>query len=164
MALVSSSCASQCLFFFQLLYNTLVNHILLYADVGSLAATIMYAFYLNETLGDDHICTVPVINMRRADFGSHVDLKWLLNSCQIDEASLVFIDEVFFRSCLSNKYILLINIEINAASTKYKRQNLHISGLLILVCMLCGFPNVLLFKREKKRGNKYLNCSFLRSK
>ncbi|XP_056166136.1 uncharacterized protein LOC115681133 isoform X2 [Syzygium oleosum] len=64
------------------------------SDVGSLAAAIMYAFYLNETLGDDQICTVPVINMRRADFGSHVDLKWLLNSCQIDEASLVFIDEI----------------------------------------------------------------------
>lgn len=64
------------------------------SDVGSLAATIMYAFYLNETLGDDQICTVPVINMRRADFSSHVDLKWLLHSCQIDEASLVFIDEI----------------------------------------------------------------------
>ncbi|KAF2304605.1 hypothetical protein GH714_034958 [Hevea brasiliensis] len=64
------------------------------SDVGSIASTIMYAFYLNETLESDQLCTVPVINMKRADLSSHSELKWLLDSCQIDESSLIFVDEI----------------------------------------------------------------------
>ncbi|XP_020536053.1 exopolyphosphatase PRUNE1 isoform X1 [Jatropha curcas] len=64
------------------------------SDIGSVAATIMYAFYLNETLESDQLCTVPVINMKRADFSSHAELTWLLDSCQIDESSIIFIDEI----------------------------------------------------------------------
>lgn len=54
----------------------------------------MYAFYLNETFSSNQMCTVPIINMSRADLNSHAELKWILSSCQIDESSLVFIDEV----------------------------------------------------------------------
>ncbi|XP_021691790.2 uncharacterized protein LOC110673086 isoform X2 [Hevea brasiliensis] len=64
------------------------------SDVGSIASTIMYAFYLNETLESDQLCSVPVINMKRADLSSHSELKWLLDSCQIDESSLIFVDEI----------------------------------------------------------------------
>ncbi|XP_065847833.1 uncharacterized protein [Euphorbia lathyris] len=64
------------------------------SDVGSVAATIMYAFYLNETLESDQLCTVPVISMKRVDLGNHAELKWLLDSCQIDESSLIFVDEI----------------------------------------------------------------------
>ncbi|CAL5412888.1 unnamed protein product [Camellia sinensis] len=63
------------------------------ADVGSVASTIMYAFHLNETLRSSHLCTVPIINMKRADLDSHTELKWLLDSCYIDHSSLVFVDE-----------------------------------------------------------------------
>lgn len=64
------------------------------SDVGTVASTIMYSFYLSETLENDHLCTVPVINMRRADLNSHAELKWLLDFCQIDQSSLIFADEV----------------------------------------------------------------------
>ncbi|XP_021596730.1 exopolyphosphatase PRUNE1 isoform X1 [Manihot esculenta] len=64
------------------------------SDLGSIAATIMYAFYLNETLESDQLCTVPVINMKREDLSSHAEMKWLLDSCQIDELSLIFVDEI----------------------------------------------------------------------
>ncbi|KAF3450168.1 hypothetical protein FNV43_RR06248 [Rhamnella rubrinervis] len=64
------------------------------SDVGSIASTIMYAFYLHETHRIDQFCTVPVINRKREDLSSHSELKWLLDSCQIDLASLIFIDEV----------------------------------------------------------------------
>ncbi|XP_052197611.1 uncharacterized protein LOC127804707 isoform X2 [Diospyros lotus] len=63
-------------------------------DIGSVASTIMYAFYLNETLRSSQFCTIPVINMKRADLSSHVELKWLLDSCDIDQSSLVFVDEI----------------------------------------------------------------------
>ncbi|XP_057464999.1 uncharacterized protein LOC130754768 isoform X2 [Actinidia eriantha] len=63
-------------------------------DVGSVASTIMYAFYLNETLRSNELCTVPVINMKRADLNSHAELKWLLDSCHIDQSSLIFVDEI----------------------------------------------------------------------
>uniref|UniRef100_A0A3Q7F1E5 Uncharacterized protein n=1 Tax=Solanum lycopersicum TaxID=4081 RepID=A0A3Q7F1E5_SOLLC len=63
-------------------------------NVGSVASTIMYAFYLNETLNDDKLCTVPVINMKRSDVHSHAELKWLLDSCFVDESSLIFVDEI----------------------------------------------------------------------
>ncbi|KAE8710989.1 hypothetical protein F3Y22_tig00110317pilonHSYRG00058 [Hibiscus syriacus] len=63
-------------------------------DVGSVASAIMYAYYLNETLGNDQFCTVPVINTKRAEFNSHAELKWLLDSSQIDQSSLIFIDEI----------------------------------------------------------------------
>jgi len=62
----------------------------------------MYAFYLNETLRSSQFCTVPVINMKRADLSSHVELKWLLDSCDIDQSSLVFVDEVCFILLLEN--------------------------------------------------------------
>ncbi|EXB75148.1 Protein prune-like protein [Morus notabilis] len=64
------------------------------SDVGSIASTIMYAFYLNETQKTDQFCTVPVINMKRADLNAHAELQWLLDSCQIDQSSLIFVDEV----------------------------------------------------------------------
>lgn len=54
----------------------------------------MYAFYLNETFNDDQLCTVPVINMKRSDAHSNVELGWLLDSCFVDQSSLIFIDEV----------------------------------------------------------------------
>lgn len=54
----------------------------------------MYAFYLNETFSSDQLCTVPVVNMRRADLNTHAELKWLISSCQIEETALIFIDEV----------------------------------------------------------------------
>ncbi|KAI9099562.1 hypothetical protein K1719_024567 [Acacia pycnantha] len=64
------------------------------ADVGIVSSTIMYAFYLNETLRSDQFCTVPIINFKRANLGSHAELKWLLDSCQIDQSSLIFADEI----------------------------------------------------------------------
>ncbi|TYG68020.1 hypothetical protein ES288_D05G121200v1 [Gossypium darwinii] len=63
-------------------------------DVGSVASAIMYAFYLNETLENDQFFTVPVINIKRTELNSHAELKWLLDSCQIDQSSLIFIDEI----------------------------------------------------------------------
>ncbi|XVF86087.1 hypothetical protein PTKIN_Ptkin18bG0013200 [Pterospermum kingtungense] len=64
------------------------------SDVGSVASTIMYAFYLNKMLESPEFCTVPVINMKRTELNSHAELKWLLDSCQIDQSSLIFIDEI----------------------------------------------------------------------
>ena len=67
---------------------------LLITDVSLVASTIMYAFYLNETQKIGQFCSVPVINMKRADLSSHAEIKWLLDSCQIDKSSLIFLDEV----------------------------------------------------------------------
>ncbi|XP_050222580.1 uncharacterized protein LOC126672669 [Mercurialis annua] len=64
------------------------------SDVGSIISTIMYAFYLNEAQASDKLCTVPVINMKREDLKCRAELQWLLNSCQIDESFLLFIDEI----------------------------------------------------------------------
>lgn len=64
------------------------------SDVGSVAATIMYAFYLHETLQNNQFCTVPIINMKRTEMDSHAELKWLLDSCHVDQSSLLFIDEI----------------------------------------------------------------------
>ncbi|CAN0920152.1 hypothetical protein LINGRAHAP2_LOCUS31871 [Linum grandiflorum] len=66
------------------------------SDVGTIASTILYAFYLHETLGNDQFCTVPVINMKRQDLGSCAEISWLLGSCQVDESSLIFVDEAVF--------------------------------------------------------------------
>ncbi|KAK1308082.1 hypothetical protein QJS10_CPA09g01150 [Acorus calamus] len=44
-------------------------------DAGSVVSTITYAFYLNEMLEDSKSCTVPIINVKRADLnaqGAHV--------------------------------------------------------------------------------------------
>ncbi|KAK1401623.1 hypothetical protein POM88_001228 [Heracleum sosnowskyi] len=40
-------------------------------DVGSVVSTIMYSFYLHSSVKSDLFCTVPVINMKRADLNSH---------------------------------------------------------------------------------------------
>ncbi|KAF5733598.1 protein prune [Tripterygium wilfordii] len=80
------------------------------ADVGSVASVIMYAFYLSETLENEQFCTVPVINIKRAELYSHAELKWLLDSCQIDQSSLIFIDEIdlsYFDLFGSLKLVLL---------------------------------------------------------
>ncbi|XP_059440492.1 uncharacterized protein LOC132172946 isoform X2 [Corylus avellana] len=54
----------------------------------------MYAFYLNETCKSNQLCTVPVINMKRAELTSHAEIRWLIESCQIDQSSLIFVDEI----------------------------------------------------------------------
>ncbi|KAG7026383.1 Exopolyphosphatase PRUNE1 [Cucurbita argyrosperma subsp. argyrosperma] len=80
------------------------------SDVGLVASTITYAFYLNETHKYDEYCTVPVINMKRADLNSHPELKWLLGSCQINTLSLIFIDEIdlsYYELFGSLKVVLL---------------------------------------------------------
>ncbi|KAL3851544.1 hypothetical protein ACJIZ3_013426 [Penstemon smallii] len=80
------------------------------ADVGSVASTIMYAFYLHETLKSKQFCTVPVINMKRADLDSRADLQWLFESCHIDLTSLIFIDEIdlsYYHLFGSLKLVLL---------------------------------------------------------
>ncbi|KAK6945709.1 hypothetical protein RJ641_013253 [Dillenia turbinata] len=64
------------------------------ADVGCVASTIMYAFHLNQTMNSDQLCTVPIINMNREDLNAHAELKWLLNSCRIDQTLLIFVDEI----------------------------------------------------------------------
>nr|GMD09556.1 exopolyphosphatase PRUNE1-like isoform X1 [Ipomoea batatas] len=65
------------------------------SDIGSVASTIMYAFYLNETVHNNQFCIAPVININRSDFmSSHAELKWLLDSCFVDHSSLIFIDEI----------------------------------------------------------------------
>ncbi|KAL1830826.1 hypothetical protein ACET3Z_000477 [Daucus carota] len=63
-------------------------------DVGSVVSTIMYSFYLHSSLKNDQFCTVPVINMKRADLNSHAELKWLLETCNVDHSQLIFIDEI----------------------------------------------------------------------
>ncbi|RWR88714.1 exopolyphosphatase PRUNE1-like protein isoform X1 [Cinnamomum micranthum f. kanehirae] len=80
------------------------------SDVGSFASTILYAFYLDEMLNDSRLCTIPIINMKRADLNMHAELKWLLDSCQIDQSSLVFIDEIdlsYYDQFGSLKLVLL---------------------------------------------------------
>ena len=67
----------------------------------------MYAFYLNETLRSNELCTVPVINMKRADLNSHAELKWLLDSCHIDQSSLIFVDEVYSNKKFEPNFDLL---------------------------------------------------------
>ncbi|PWA66946.1 hypothetical protein CTI12_AA320650 [Artemisia annua] len=54
----------------------------------------MYSYYLNETDTSSQFCTVPVINNKRTDLNTHAELKWLLNTCNIDQSSLLFVDEV----------------------------------------------------------------------
>ncbi|KAF6135165.1 hypothetical protein GIB67_035236, partial [Kingdonia uniflora] len=80
------------------------------ADVGSVASTIMYAFYLSKTVKNNQLCTLPVINMKRAELNSHYELKWLFESCLIDQSSLIFIDEIdlsYYHSFGSLKLVLL---------------------------------------------------------
>ncbi|XP_074347536.1 uncharacterized protein LOC141686397 [Apium graveolens] len=64
------------------------------SDVGSVVSTIMYSFYLHSSLKSDLFCTVPVINMKRSDLNSHAELKWLLDTCNVDHSLLIFIDEI----------------------------------------------------------------------
>ncbi|KAG1331848.1 putative exopolyphosphatase PRUNE1 [Cocos nucifera] len=59
------------------------------ADVGSVVSTIMYAFFLNEAQTSSQLCTLPVINMKRADFSTHSELKWLFRSCRVEEEYLI---------------------------------------------------------------------------
>ncbi|KAJ8763787.1 hypothetical protein K2173_003569 [Erythroxylum novogranatense] len=81
------------------------------SDVESIASTIMYAFYLNETLENDQLCTVPVINMKREDLRPHAELTWLLDSCQIDNSFLIFVDEIdlSYYNLFGSLKIVLVN-------------------------------------------------------
>ncbi|GMP70987.1 hypothetical protein CsSME_00029587 [Camellia sinensis var. sinensis] len=101
------------------------------ADVGSVASTIMYAFHLNETLRSSHLCTVPIINMKRADLDSHTELKWLLDSCYIDHSSLVFVDEIdlsYYDLFGSLKLVLLNGDRLPAKQEALKEALVEIFG------------------------------------
>ncbi|KAL2484175.1 Exopolyphosphatase PRUNE1 [Forsythia ovata] len=83
------------------------------SDVGSVASTIMYAFYLDETLKSNQFCTVPVINMKREDVDSRADLKWLFDSCHIDMSSLIFINEIdlYYYDLFGSLKLVLLNCD-----------------------------------------------------
>ncbi|KAL2467431.1 protein prune-like protein [Abeliophyllum distichum] len=83
------------------------------ADVGSVASTIMYAFYLDETLKSNQFCTVPVINMKREDVDSRANLKWLFDSCHIDMSSLIFINEIdlYYYDLFGSLKLVLLNCD-----------------------------------------------------
>ncbi|KAK2995281.1 hypothetical protein RJ640_029612, partial [Escallonia rubra] len=105
------------------------------SDIGSVASTISYAFYLNETLKNDQFCTVPVVNMKRADLNSHSELKWLLDSCNIDQACLIFFDEIdlsYYDLFGSLKIVLL-----NGDKLPTKQEALKEAVVEIFNCRKC---------------------------
>ncbi|XP_020100001.1 protein prune homolog [Ananas comosus] len=83
------------------------------ADVGSIISTITYAFFLHEYKTNSHHCTVPIINISRAEFNAHAELKWLLRSCRVEETHLVFIDEVdlSYHDLFGNLKLVLLNCD-----------------------------------------------------
>ncbi|XP_030479260.2 uncharacterized protein LOC115696500 isoform X2 [Cannabis sativa] len=102
------------------------------SDVGSVALTVAYAFYLNETQKRKEYCTVPVINMKREELNARVELKWLFESCQLDHTSLTFIDEVdlsYYDLFGSLKLVLL-----NGQKLPAKQEALKDAIVEILTC------------------------------
>ncbi|TKY68043.1 prune-like protein [Spatholobus suberectus] len=91
----------------------------------------MYSFYLNVTSESDQFCTVPIININRENLGSHVELKWLLDSCRIDQSSLIFADEIdlsYYDLFGSLKIVLLKGSRIAIKQEKLKQavvENFH---------------------------------------
>lgn len=107
-------------------------------DVGSIASTIMYAFYLNETLKGtlkgNQLCTVPVINMKRAELAVHAELQWLLDSCYIDQSFLIFVDEIdlsYYDLFGSLKLVLL-----NGSKLPPKQEGLQSAVVEIFNCRM----------------------------
>ncbi|KAL2329387.1 hypothetical protein Fmac_022814 [Flemingia macrophylla] len=94
------------------------------ADVGTVASIVMYSFYLNLTSESDQLCTVPIININRANLSSNVELKWLLDSCHIDQSSLIFSDEIdlsYYDLFGSLKIVLLKGSRIARKQEKLKQ-------------------------------------------
>ncbi|XLR56578.1 hypothetical protein S83_007250, partial [Arachis hypogaea] len=94
-----------------------------HADVGSVASTIMYSYYLHVTSKSEQFCTVPIINIDRANLASHVELNWLLHSSQIDHSSLIFVDEIdlsYYDLFGSLKIVLLKCNKISHKQEKLK--------------------------------------------
>ncbi|KAI3827098.1 hypothetical protein L1987_01162 [Smallanthus sonchifolius] len=83
------------------------------SDAGSFISVIMYSFYLHETDNTTQFCTVPIINLERADINTHAELEWLLRSCNIDQSSLLFIDEVdlSYYDLFGSLKIVLLNTD-----------------------------------------------------
>ncbi|ESW03307.1 hypothetical protein PHAVU_011G003300 [Phaseolus vulgaris] len=100
-------------------------------DVGTVASIITYSFFLHLTSESDQFCTVPIININRANLGSHVELKWLLDSCHIDQSSLIFADEIdlsYYDLFGSLKIVLLKGSKIASKQEKLKHavvENFH---------------------------------------
>nr|POF14463.1 protein prune like [Quercus suber] len=102
------------------------------SNVGLVASTIIYAFYLNETYQSDQLCTVPVINMKRAGLSCRAEIKWLIASCLIDQSSLIFIDEIdlsYYDLFGSLKLVLL-----NSHKLLIKQEALKEAGVEIFCC------------------------------
>lgn len=57
----------------------------------------MYAFFLSMTRNNSQSYVVPIISMKRAELATRSELKWLVKSCGMDEASFIFVDEVLMR-------------------------------------------------------------------
>nr|KYP68784.1 Protein prune isogeny [Cajanus cajan] len=95
------------------------------ADVGTVASIIMYSFYLTVTSESDQFCTVPIININRANLSSNVELKWLLDSCHIDQSSLIFADEIdlsYYDLFGSLKIVLLTGSRIASKQEQKLKQ------------------------------------------
>ncbi|KAM7252879.1 hypothetical protein ACFE04_008690 [Oxalis oulophora] len=103
------------------------------SDLSSIVSTILYAFNLNEKLVDkQYFIIVPVLNMKRSDLNAHSDIKWLLDSCQIDQTSLIFVDEIdlsYYDLFGSLKLILL-----NGAKLPTKQEALKEAVVEVFNC------------------------------
>eukprot|EP01018_Ginkgo_biloba_P031193 Gb_39420 [translate_table: standard] len=91
--------------------------------LGSIVSAITYAYYLKATARFDQLCTVPVINMKRADLHLHTEVEWLFESCCIDQSSLIFIDEInlsYYKRFGSLKLILVNDHKLSSNQECYK--------------------------------------------
>uniref|UniRef100_F6I3H5 Uncharacterized protein n=1 Tax=Vitis vinifera TaxID=29760 RepID=F6I3H5_VITVI len=114
-------------------------------NVSLVASTIMYAFYLNETRKIGQFCTVPVINMKRADLSSHAEIKWLLNSSQIDQSSLIFLDEIdlsYYDLFGGLKLVLLNGDRLPTKQEAFKEAVVEIFGCKKLASILLDTGNL----------------------
>ncbi|KAH9288335.1 hypothetical protein KI387_032452, partial [Taxus chinensis] len=93
------------------------------SDLGSIVSVITYAYYLKAISKCSQLCTVPVINMKRADLPLFPEVEWLFESCCIEQASLIFIDEInlsYYYQFGSLKMVLVDSHRLSVNQEIYK--------------------------------------------
>ncbi|XP_057873235.2 uncharacterized protein LOC131079339 isoform X2 [Cryptomeria japonica] len=92
-------------------------------DLGSIVSVITYAYYLKTMTKCNQMCPVPIINMKRGDLPLFPEVKWLFESCCIEQASLIFIDEInlsYYNQFGSLKMVLVNTQTVSLTQEMFK--------------------------------------------
>jgi exopolyphosphatase len=97
------------------------------ADLDSMQASILYAYFLNATAA---VTAVPVINIPRQDFKLRTEAVYLITQAGIDPEHLVFADEIDLQSLQAQRKLSVVLVDHNRLAAPQEPLSDAVTGII----------------------------------